>query len=62
MAKVLSQIDNTDEHTKGWARFMINVEYIYKKSKDSRIRKGVMPMLVPMADLNCKCPKIKSAR
>ncbi|XP_066257904.1 netrin-3 [Euwallacea similis] len=62
MAKVLSQIDNNDEHTKGWARFMINVENIYKKSRDSRIRKGTMPMLVPMADLNCKCPKIKSNR
>ncbi|XP_060519640.1 netrin-1-like [Cylas formicarius] len=61
MAKVLSEIENTDdEHTKGWARFMINVEYVYKKSRDSRIRKGTMPMLVPIADLNCKCPKIKA--
>ncbi|KAL1488135.1 hypothetical protein ABEB36_015093 [Hypothenemus hampei] len=63
MAKVLSQIENSDdEHTKGWARFMINVEFIYKKSKESRIRKGTMPMLVPIADLDCKCPKIKAAR
>lgn len=61
MAKVLSRIDNNEaEYTKGWVRFMINVEFIYKKSKESRIRKGTMPMLVPAADLACKCPKIKS--
>lgn len=62
MAKVLSEIENNDEHTKGWTRFMINVESIYKKSRDSRIRKGTMPMLVPSTDLNCKCPKIKTNR
>lgn len=63
MARVLSEIENSeDEYTKGWARFMINVETIYKKARDSRIRKGTMQMLVPMADLNCKCPKIKSNR
>ncbi|XP_050315634.1 netrin-B [Anthonomus grandis grandis] len=63
MAKVISQIENgDDEHTKGWARFVINVEAIYKKSSNSRIWKGTMSMLVPVADLNCKCPKIKANR
>ncbi|KAL3283790.1 hypothetical protein HHI36_017960 [Cryptolaemus montrouzieri] len=63
MAKVLSHIDNSeDEHTKGWVRFMIYVEYIYKKNRDSRIRKGTMFMVVPETDLNCKCPKIKAGK
>lgn len=63
MARVLSRIDNNEEeNTKGWVRFMVNVEFIYKKSKDSRIRKGTMPMLIPENDLNCKCPKIKPNR
>lgn len=63
MARVLSRIENNDEeHTKGWVRFMVNVDFIYKKSKDSRIRKGTMPMLIPASDLACKCPKIKSNR
>lgn len=63
MARVLSHIDNSeDEHTKGWVRFMIYVEYIYKKNRDSRIRKGTMIMVVPETDLNCKCPKIKDGK
>lgn len=63
MARVLSHIDNSeDESTKGWVRFMIYVEYIYKKNRDSRIRKGTMIMVVPEADLNCKCPKIKDSK
>jgi netrin 1 len=63
MARVLSRMDNNeDEHTKGWARFITNVEFIYKKSRDSRIRKGTMPMLVPISDLACKCPKIKPGK
>lgn len=63
MARVLSRIDSNDEdNAKGWVRFMINVEFIYKKSKDSRIKKGTMPMLIPENDLSCKCPKIKATR
>lgn len=63
MARVLSRIDSNDEdNAKGWIRFMINVEFIYKKSKDSRIKKGTMPMLIPENDLACKCPKIKTTR
>lgn len=63
MARVLSRIENNeDEQTKGWVRFMVNVEFIYKKARDSRIRKGTMPMLVPAPDLACKCPKIKAGK
>ncbi|XP_044270129.1 netrin-B-like isoform X2 [Tribolium madens] len=60
MARVLSRMENNeDQHTKGWTRFMVNIEFIYKKSRDSQIRKGTMPMVVPTADLACKCPKLK---
>lgn len=59
MAKVLSKIEIEDEHLKGWAKFLISVETIYKKAKDSRIKRSTMTMVVPEADLACKCPKIK---
>lgn len=40
MAQVLSQIENNEnEHTKGWVRFMINIDTIYKRAKYSRIKK-----------------------
>ncbi|CAH1978513.1 unnamed protein product [Acanthoscelides obtectus] len=62
MARVLSRVDVDKEHMKGWVKFMVRVESIYKKAKDSRISKGIMPMLVPISDLTCKCPKIKPER
>ncbi|XP_008199140.1 netrin-1 [Tribolium castaneum] len=63
MARVLSRMEgNEDQHTKGWTRFMVNIEFIYKKSRDSQIRKGTMPMVVPTADLACKCPKLKPSK
>lgn len=62
MARILSRIDENedDEHTKGWAKFMISVEAVYKKSRESRIRKNTMTLIVPLADLTCKCPKLKA--
>lgn len=63
MGKVLSRLDGEEEeHTKGWVRFMIHVDLIYKKSPGSRIRKGPVSMLVPASDLACKCPKIKTGK
>lgn len=52
--------DGEDEYTKGWAKFMVTVEAIYKKGRDSKIKRGAMTLMVPIADLACKCPKIKS--
>ncbi|KAK4877131.1 hypothetical protein RN001_009637 [Aquatica leii] len=61
MGRVLSRVeDPVDEHTKGWIRFMISVESVYKKGRDSRIRKGPTSLLVPSTDLLCKCPKLKA--
>lgn len=53
-------MDNDDGHTKGWVKFVISIEAVYKRGKDSRIKKGTMTMVVPEADLACKCPKIKT--
>ncbi|XP_031347440.1 netrin-B-like [Photinus pyralis] len=61
MGRILSRVeDPVDEHTKGWIRFMVSVESVYKKARDSRIRKGPTSLLVPATDLLCKCPKLKA--
>lgn len=63
MAKILSKVDETvNEHTKGWEKFLISVESVYKKARDSRIRRGTMSLIVPSADLECKCPKLKISK
>ncbi|KRT82961.1 hypothetical protein AMK59_3392 [Oryctes borbonicus] len=61
MARVIKRLDEPeDEYTKGWAKYMMKVETIYKKARDSRIRKGTMTLVIPAVDLACKCPKIKA--
>lgn len=61
MARILSRVeDGEEEHTKGWVRFMVSVDAIYKKGRDSRIKRGTMTLVVPVGDLACKCPKIKN--
>lgn len=61
MGRVLSRVeDPVDEHSKGWVRFMISIEGVFKKARDSRIRRGPTSLLVPASDLACKCPKLKA--
>ncbi|XP_022915736.2 netrin-1 isoform X1 [Onthophagus taurus] len=61
MARVLSRIEEADdEYTKGWVKFIMKVESIFKKGRDSKIRKGTMTLVVPAAELACKCPRIKT--
>lgn len=45
-----------------WIRFTLNVDFIYKKSSNSRIRRGDVFLYVHSADLACRCPKIKPNR
>ncbi|KAI4487437.1 hypothetical protein M0804_005586 [Polistes exclamans] len=45
-----------------WIRFTLNVDYIYKKNPNSRIRRGDVPLYVHSADLACRCPKIKPSK
>ncbi|XP_076756467.1 netrin-1 isoform X2 [Xylocopa sonorina] len=40
-------------------RFTLNVNFIYKKATNSRIRRGDVFLYVDSADLACRCPKIK---
>ncbi|XP_017892552.1 netrin-1-like isoform X2 [Ceratina calcarata] len=42
-----------------WIRFTLNVDFIYKKAANSRIRRGDVFLYVHSADLACRCPKIK---
>ncbi|KAK6634243.1 hypothetical protein RUM44_004851 [Polyplax serrata] len=43
-----------------WVRFTINVQSVYKKSRDSNLKRGTTYLWVHMNDLACKCPKIKA--
>lgn len=54
MVQVLTR-ETIDE----WARFTVNILGIFKKSMDSRIRRGSAFLWVRMEDLVCKCPKLK---
>ncbi|XP_072754054.1 netrin-1 isoform X2 [Anoplolepis gracilipes] len=42
-----------------WIRFTLNVDFIYKKNPNSRIRRGDVSLYVHSSDLACRCPKIK---
>ena len=42
-----------------WIKFTMNVQTIFKKTRDNRVRRGMTYFWVRMADLACKCPKIK---
>jgi len=42
-----------------WVKFTMNVQTIFKKQRDNRVRRGLTYFWVRMSDLACKCPKIK---
>ncbi|XP_058795487.1 netrin-1-like [Phymastichus coffea] len=42
-----------------WVKFSVNVNTIYKRSRDSRISRGTSLLYVHSNDLACRCPKIK---
>ncbi|XP_057330082.1 netrin-1-like [Microplitis mediator] len=42
-----------------FARFTLNVDLIYKRNEDSKIKRGPIPLYVHNEDLACRCPKIK---
>ncbi|XP_076276473.1 netrin-1 isoform X2 [Lasioglossum baleicum] len=42
-----------------WTRFTLNIDYIFKKAPNSRIRRGDVFLYVHSTDLVCRCPKIK---
>ncbi|KAL1129201.1 hypothetical protein AAG570_013731, partial [Ranatra chinensis] len=55
LAKVLEK-DSVEE----WARFNIVVQSVYKRARESNLRRGGLSLWVHASDLACKCPKIKS--
>lgn len=46
--------------TTTWTRFALQVQAVYKRGRDSKLRKGTTIMHVSQQDLTCKCPKIKT--
>jgi len=42
-----------------WARFTVSIMAVFKKSRESRLRRGSAFLWVRMDDLICKCPKVK---
>ncbi|XP_012252284.2 netrin-A-like isoform X1 [Athalia rosae] len=43
-----------------WVRFTIQVQSVYKRARESRLRRGPMTLYIHAADLACKCPKVKA--
>uniref|UniRef100_A0A4P6D7B2 Putative netrin axonal chemotropic factor n=2 Tax=Rhodnius prolixus TaxID=13249 RepID=A0A4P6D7B2_RHOPR len=48
------------ESVDDWARFNTVVQSVYKRGRDSALRRGGLSLWVHSTDLACKCPKIKS--
>ncbi|XP_072155296.1 netrin-3 [Bemisia tabaci] len=54
LGKIVEREQNED-----WVRFSLNVQSIYKRARDSRLKRGETQLWVHVKDLACKCPKIK---
>lgn len=50
------------EAVKDWIKFTINVQSIYKRNRDSKLRRGSTFVWIHESDLSCKCPKIKTGK
>uniref|UniRef100_A0A8D8QPJ5 Netrin-B n=1 Tax=Cacopsylla melanoneura TaxID=428564 RepID=A0A8D8QPJ5_9HEMI len=44
---------------KEWVRFTMNIQSMYKRAPDSKLKKGAVFLWIHSKDLQCKCPKIK---
>lgn len=43
-----------------FVKFSLNIQSVFKRSKESRLRRTNTFLWVPVKDLACKCPKIKT--
>ncbi|KAG8286656.1 hypothetical protein J6590_054495 [Homalodisca vitripennis] len=43
-----------------WVKFSLNIQSVFKRARDSRLRRTNTFLWVPVKDLACKCPKIKT--
>ncbi|XP_065225047.1 netrin-3-like [Planococcus citri] len=50
------------EAIKDWIKFTINIQSIYKRTRDSKLRRGSTFVWIHESDLACKCPKIKTGK
>jgi len=48
------------ETVEDWVKFSMSVQSVYKRARDSRLRRGNTYLWVHMKDLACKCPKVKT--
>jgi len=49
-----------DRQTLGsYVKFVINIQTIYRRSEQWRLRRGSSYLLVRKQDINCNCPRIK---
>nr|CAD7413829.1 unnamed protein product [Timema cristinae] len=55
MSKVVKR-----ETVEDWVKFTMSVQAVYKRARESRLRRGNTFLWVHMKDLACKCPKIKT--
>ncbi|XP_034250922.1 netrin-3-like, partial [Thrips palmi] len=45
-----------------WVQYTLAVHSVFKKARDSRLRRGSMSLWVRVSDLNCNCPRIHTGR
>ncbi|KAK7792532.1 hypothetical protein R5R35_008639 [Gryllus longicercus] len=45
-----------------WVRVAANVQRVFKRGADSRLRRGALPLWVPARDVACKCPALRPNR
>lgn len=43
-----------------WVKFTMSIQSIYKRARDSKLKRGNTFLWVHMNDLACKCPKVKT--
>ncbi|KAK7873821.1 hypothetical protein R5R35_005801 [Gryllus longicercus] len=45
-----------------WVRFSATVQQVFKRARESRLRRGALDLWVHAHDLACKCPKVKATK
>lgn len=45
-----------------WVQYTLAVHSVFKKSRESRLRRGSVSLWVRVSDLNCNCPRIHTGR
>jgi len=51
--------DDVSAGDDGWVRFGVAVQAVFKRGRESRLRRGPSYLWVRAADLACRCPRIR---